>query len=301
MLAPHNYTVTWSGEVNNANHEGRRTIQVWAPDANTLQIEWQRSRVLQRGPEGGWSTCLPELAHGDRYGFIINRCEPVLPDPRSGWQPDGVHGYSAFVDHSAFEWTDEGWQPRPLSSAVMYELHVGTFSPAGTFDGAIERLDHLVWLKVTHIELMAVAQFSGEWGWGYDGVDLYAPHSAYGGPDALKRLCNECHARGLAVILDVVYNHLGLRAITSAGSRHIRPAATPLLGATQPRRAAQPQCPAVLYSERSHVASRLPYRRSSCRRGPCISRQQRLSFSGRAHVSRSCALGRAWALPCGDR
>jgi maltooligosyltrehalose trehalohydrolase len=189
---------------------GRRTIQVWAPDATTIEIDVQGSRMpLQRSHEDWWSVDVPGFMHGSRYGFVVDGCEPVLPDPRSGWQPDGVHGYSAFVDHSAFEWTDQHWQARPLSSAVIYELHIGTFSPVGTFDGAIERLEHLVDLGVTHVELMPVAQFSGDWGWGYDGVDLYAPHSAYGGPDALKRLVNECHARGLAVILDVVYNHLG--------------------------------------------------------------------------------------------
>ena len=132
--------------------------------------------------------CLIRARAGSRMGYTATRLSSIIP---------------------AFEWTDQHWQARPLSSAVIYELHVGTFSPRGTFDGAIERLDHLVHLGVTHIELMPVAQFSGDWGWGYDGVDLYAPHSAYGEPDALKRLVNECHARGLAVILDVVYNHLG--------------------------------------------------------------------------------------------
>jgi maltooligosyltrehalose trehalohydrolase len=113
------------------------------------------------------------------------------------------------LDHRAFRWTDQHWQARPLSSAVIYELHVGTFSPEGTFDGVIRRLNHLVELGVTHVELMPVAQFSGAWGWGYDGVDLYAPHQTYGGPEELKRLVNACHEHGLAVILDVVYNHLG--------------------------------------------------------------------------------------------
>jgi maltooligosyltrehalose trehalohydrolase len=113
------------------------------------------------------------------------------------------------VDHAAFRWTDAGWQAPPLAAGLVYELHVGTFTPAGTFDGAIERLDHLVRLGVTHVELMPVAQFPGGHGWGYDGVDLFAPHSAYGGPDGLKRLIDACHGRGLAVLLDVVYNHLG--------------------------------------------------------------------------------------------
>jgi maltooligosyltrehalose trehalohydrolase len=120
-----------------------------------------------------------------------------------------VHGPSRVVAHDAFAWTDAGWQPPPLASAVLYELHVGTFTPAGTFDAVMDRLDHLVNLGVTHVELMPVHEFPGTRGWGYDGVDLYAPHHAYGGPAGLKRLVDACHARGLAVLLDVVYNHLG--------------------------------------------------------------------------------------------
>jgi maltooligosyltrehalose trehalohydrolase len=113
------------------------------------------------------------------------------------------------VDPAAFAWTDRGWRPPPLASGVLYEAHVGTFTPAGTFDAAIERLDHLVALGVTHLELMPVAAFPGARGWGYDGVALFAPHHAYGGPAGLARLVDACHARGLAVLLDVVYNHLG--------------------------------------------------------------------------------------------
>jgi maltooligosyltrehalose trehalohydrolase len=113
------------------------------------------------------------------------------------------------VDHASFRWTDGQFQARPLKAGVIYEMHVGTFTPAGTFDSTIERLDHLVELGITHVELMPVNHFSGPWGWGYDGVDLYAPHEAYGGPEGLKRLIDACHSRGLAVLLDVVYNHLG--------------------------------------------------------------------------------------------
>ena len=134
---------------------------------------------------------------------------PPLPDPRSPWQPDGVDGPSRIVDPASFAWTDEPWQPPELAGGLVYEAHVGTFSAAGTFEGMIEHLDHLVRLGVTHLELMPVAQFAGQRGWGYDGVDLYAPHSTYGGPGGLAHLVDECHARGLAVLLDVVYNHLG--------------------------------------------------------------------------------------------
>ena len=145
---------------------------------------------------------------GVRYGFSINGGE-VRPDPRSGFQPEGVLGPSQVVDHSAFEWRDSAWRGRPLAGSVIYELHIGTFTPAGTFESAIERLPHLVDLGVTTVEIMPVAEFGGDRGWGYDGAALYAPHHAYGGPDGLKRLVDACHAAGLAVLLDAVYNHLG--------------------------------------------------------------------------------------------
>jgi maltooligosyltrehalose trehalohydrolase len=120
-----------------------------------------------------------------------------------------VHGPSRLVDHAAFGWSDSGWRGLPLAGSVLYECHVGTFSAAGTFDGAIEHLGHLADLGVDAIELLPVAEFPGRWGWGYDGVDLFAPQHAYGGPDGLKRLVDAAHARGLGVIMDVVYNHLG--------------------------------------------------------------------------------------------
>jgi maltooligosyltrehalose trehalohydrolase len=185
-----------------------REICVWAPRAQTVQLALAESRAPMGAADGGWwHGTLPDDGQMD-YGFIIDDSNP-LPDPRSAFQPHGVHGLSRIVDHSAFQWTDRDWRPGGVDSAVIYELHVGTFSPEGTFDGAIPRLDHLVKLGITHVEIMPVAEFSGSRGWGYDGVDLYAPHHVYGGPDGLKRLVDACHSRGLAVILDVVYNHLG--------------------------------------------------------------------------------------------
>ncbi|MFP5351276.1 MAG: malto-oligosyltrehalose trehalohydrolase, partial [Actinomycetota bacterium] len=121
----------------------------------------------------------------------------------------GPHELSRFVDHERFAWTDGAWKGSPLASAIVYELHIGTFTQEGTFDAAVERLPHLLDLGITAVELLPVAEFSGDHGWGYDGVDLFAPHHAYGGPDGLKRLVDACHAQGLAVIMDVVYNHLG--------------------------------------------------------------------------------------------
>jgi maltooligosyltrehalose trehalohydrolase len=184
------------------------TFRVWAPRADRVAVEIDDGRIAMERRGGGWWEVSWRAEPGKDYRFVLDGGDP-LPDPRSPWQPAGVHGASRLVDVSAFPWTDGQWQPPPLASAVCYELHVGTFTPAGTFDAAIDRLDHLVRLGVTHVELMPVAEFAGGRGWGYDGVDLFAPHHAYGGPAGLQRLVDACHARGLAVLLDVVYNHLG--------------------------------------------------------------------------------------------
>jgi maltooligosyltrehalose trehalohydrolase len=184
-------------------------FQVWAPFPRRIQLRLGgETHAMTRGEDGWWSCEIPYRTAGMDYTFFVDEGHD-LPDPRSAWQPHGVHGPSRVVDHSTFEWTDQSWRPPPLSSAVIYELHIGTFTPGGTFDAAMERLDYLKQLGVTHIELMPVAEFPGAWGWGYDGVDLFAPHHVYGGPDGLKRFVDGCHARGLAVLLDVVYNHLG--------------------------------------------------------------------------------------------
>jgi len=181
---------------------------VWAPRAERVELETGGARHPMRRREGGWFEAETDVPPGADYAFRLDGGEP-LPDPRSPRQPGGVFGPSRRVDHGAFPWSDRGWQPPPLGSGIAYELHVGTFTPQGTFDAAIARLDHLVDLGVTHVELLPVAAFPGRRGWGYDGVLLYAPHEAYGGPDGLKRLVDACHRRGLAVLLDVVYNHLG--------------------------------------------------------------------------------------------
>ncbi len=185
------------------------TVKVWAPLAKEVLLQVGNEQLTMEATERGWWRCDAALVgHGTDYSFIVDGGNP-LPDPRSAWQPAGVHGPSRWVDHGRFSWSDKGWQPPDWSAAIVYEMHVGTFTVAGSFEGAIERLDHLVSLGVTHVEIMPVGAFSGEHGWGYDGVDLYAPHQAYGGPDGLKALVDACHRRGLAVVLDVVYNHLG--------------------------------------------------------------------------------------------
>jgi maltooligosyltrehalose trehalohydrolase len=145
---------------------------------------------------------------GTDYMFRLDGGEPH-PDPRSCWQPEGVFGPSRVVDHSDFSWTDGHWRSRPLSSALIYEVHTGTFTAGGTFEAVIDKLDYLLDLGVTHLELMPVGEFPGERGWGYDGVFIFAPHHSYGGPAGLKRLVNACHEKGLGIILDVVYNHFG--------------------------------------------------------------------------------------------
>jgi maltooligosyltrehalose trehalohydrolase len=183
-------------------------FKVWAPRPRELSVKvGEEIQPLTLGKRGWWSTQVANAGPGTDYWFKIDGSE--LPDPRSPWQPEGIHGPSRIVDHRAFAWTDQHWQARPLSSAIVYELHIGTFTKEGTFQSAIERLDYLVELGITHVEIMPVNEFSGNWGWGYDSVDLYAPHHAYGTPEDLKTLVNECHRRGLAVLLDVVYNHFG--------------------------------------------------------------------------------------------
>ena len=184
------------------------TFRVWAPSAHSVDLTLDHSAHPMHNAGDGWWAIEQSVPSGASYRFSIDGGEP-LPDPRSPWQPQGVHGPSHLLDHATFSWTDTAWQPPPLASAVIYELHVGTFSPEGTFEGAMARLDHLAQLGITHVELMPVNEFSGRRGWGYDGVDLYAPHHAYGAPDDLKRFVDACHSKRLAVLLDVVYNHLG--------------------------------------------------------------------------------------------
>lgn len=184
-------------------------FEVWAPTPATVQLALADTVLPMRRRSGGWWSAHVDLAGpGSDYGYRLDG-GPVRPDPRSAFQPDGVHGLSRLVDHDSFAWTDAGWRGLALPGCVLYECHIGTFSAAGTFDGAIEHLDYLAELGVDAIELMPVAEFAGNRGWGYDGVCLFAPHHGYGGPDGLKRLVDAAHARGLGVVLDVVYNHLG--------------------------------------------------------------------------------------------
>ncbi len=187
------------------------TFTVWAPYVTSLELFDHDSKTytaMNRNQSGYWTITLKKVVPGFKYSFRING-DHVRPDPVSQCQVDGVHGPSAVVDHSQFQWNDAAWSGIAIEDAIIYELHTGTFTPEGTFDGVIKRLDHLCELGITAIEIMPVAHFPGTRNWGYDGVHPFAVHTAYGGVDGLKRLVDACHNKGIAVILDVVYNHLG--------------------------------------------------------------------------------------------
>ncbi len=187
-------------------------FRIWAPRAHEMRLQVDgRAPVAMQGPEqrGWWKLNLKEAGPGSDYAFFIDKDSTAYPDPRSLWQPQGVHGASRVYDQQAFQWTDSNWHTPPLASAIIYELHIGTFSKEGTFDSAIKHLDYLVDLGITHVEVMPINEFAGDRGWGYDGVFLYAVFEPYGGPDGFKRFVDACHAKNLAVLLDVVYNHFG--------------------------------------------------------------------------------------------
>ena len=185
-------------------------VPVWAPDAHTVELHLPgEERLVDMVPApGGWWTAPFDLEPGTDYAYRVDG-SPNRPDPRSALQPDGVHGHSRTVDPATWQWTDQDWEGKDLRGSVIYELHVGTFTPEGTLDAAISRLDHLAELGVDIIELMPLAAFPGKAGWGYDGVALWAVHETYGGPEALARFVDAAHSTGIGVCLDVVYNHLG--------------------------------------------------------------------------------------------
>jgi len=182
---------------------------VWGPDRQRVRIRVaDETFEMSRDDHGWWHAPEPIVAGAD-YAYLLDDDETPLPDPRSQWQPYGVFGPSRRYDHSGFRWTDADWPGRALPGSVLYELHIGTFTPGRTFDAAIERLDYLADLGVDLVEVMPVNAFDGTAGWGYDGVLWWAVHEPYGGPDGFKRFVNACHIRGLGVVLDVVYNHIG--------------------------------------------------------------------------------------------
>nr|WP_245555773.1 malto-oligosyltrehalose trehalohydrolase [Gordonia soli] len=194
-------------------------IRVWAPRAGSVGLRTDDEAAADRPMEvdgGGWwrvsgaagATAGSGPGLGARYGFVVDGADPI-PDPRATRLPDGVHGLAALSAVDPASRPDTGWTGRSIRGAVIYELHVGTFTPAGTLDAAIDRLDHLVDLGVDFVEVMPLNAFNGDHGWGYDGVGWFAVHEPYGGPDAFVRFIDACHLRGVGVVLDVVYNHLG--------------------------------------------------------------------------------------------
>jgi maltooligosyltrehalose trehalohydrolase len=196
--------------------QGPARFDIWAPNAEsvTLLAAGERFTMQRRagtGPEDdGWWTAAGAPADGDvDYGYLLDGDATPLPDPRTRRQPDGVHALSRTFDPSAYSWQDDAWQGRELQGAVIYELHLGTFTPEGTLDAAAGKLDYLAGLGVDFIELLPVNAFNGTHNWGYDGVQWFAVHEAYGGPEAYQRFVDAAHAAGLGVIQDVVYNHLG--------------------------------------------------------------------------------------------
>lgn len=182
---------------------------VWAPKPELVRLDVDGDvHPMTRAKDGWWHASV-DAAPDARYGYLLDDDPTVLPDPRSPRQPEGVHARSQLWDPSAATWTDTGWAGRSVDGAVIYELHLGTFTAAGTLDAAIDKLDYLVDLGVDFVELMPVNSFAGSHGWGYDGVLWYSVHEPYGGPDALVRFVDACHAKGLGVLIDAVFNHLG--------------------------------------------------------------------------------------------
>lgn len=194
----------------NFNASSKAEVVVWAPFAEKIEIvlNEQLSVPLKKEDFGYWKEITDKIKPGDLYKIKLND-ESLLPDPASLSQPEGVHGWSEAIDLKSFEWNDKGWKNHLLEDYIIYELHTGTFTPEGTFEAIELKLDYLVNLGVNAIEIMPVAQFPGDRNWGYDGVLPFAVQNSYGGAKGLQKLVDTCHAKGIAVILDVVYNHLG--------------------------------------------------------------------------------------------
>lgn len=183
---------------------------VWAPRRERVRVLVDgETHVMSPAEAGWWRAEVEDAPPGTAYAFLLDDDETPLPDPRSLAQPTGVHGASRVYEQQGFFWTDHTWTGKQLPGSVLYELHIGTFTPEGTFDTAIERLDHLSGLGVDLVEVLPVNAVDGPRNWGYDGVGWYAVTENYGGADAFKRFVDACHARGMGVVLDVVYNHIG--------------------------------------------------------------------------------------------
>ena len=235
-------------------------FRIWAPAAKEMTLllygkgtNGDDLRCEMNGPDAdGWWSVSAEAECGDDYAYLIDADTNPYPDPRALDMADGVHGPSRLYDQGQFVWHDPLWQGPPLTGAIIYEMHVGTFTEGGTFDAAIDHLRYLVTLGVTHIEVMPIAEFPGDFGWGYDGVGLFAVTHSYGGPDAFKRFVDACHQTGLAVLLDVVYNHFGRWEITPSSSARTSQTGTRRHGEppSTSKRAAAIRCGATLLTTR---------------------------------------------------
>lgn len=194
------------------NEKGECRFRVFAPLKDKVELQivhpFQKRIAMQKDASGNFSTTIADAPPGLRYQYVIDDGTP-MPDPASRYQPEGVFGASEAVDHNLFRWTDAQWKGRPFRDFIIYELHIGTFTKEGTFDAVIERLPELKAIGFNAIELMPISQFTGKRNWGYDAVFPFSVHNSYGGPDGLKRLVNACHEQEIAVMLDVVYNHIG--------------------------------------------------------------------------------------------
>ncbi|RYF22208.1 MAG: malto-oligosyltrehalose trehalohydrolase, partial [Flavobacteriales bacterium] len=194
-------------------NEDDKFLRVWSPNAKSVQLVLNNEQTFELTPEefGYWFAKDLAVNVGDDYRLRLNTENGIIDraDPASLQQPTGIHTDSRFIDLNNFEFTDQNWRGIPLEQYIIYELHIGTFTPEGTFLSAIEKLDHLLELGITAVEIMPVSSFPGERNWGYDGVFPFAVQESYGGPKQLQNFVNECHNRGIAVILDVVYNHFG--------------------------------------------------------------------------------------------
>ena len=186
-----------------------REFAVWAPKPERVRLDVDGAEFSMSRDADGWWRATVDVPPNARYGYLLDDDPALVPDPRSPRQPEGVHARSQLWEPTPQDWTDGNWAGRSVQGAVIYELHIGTFTPAGTFDAAIDKLDYLVNLGVDFVEVMPVNAFSGIHGWGYDGVLWYAVHEPYGGPDGLVRFVDACHRRGLGVLIDAVFNHLG--------------------------------------------------------------------------------------------
>ena len=193
----------------NIQQDGTASVRVWSPLANSIGLKISGRKIsLEKQDYGYWHLHTDEISLGDRYTFLIDE-EKEYPDPASLSQPDGVHGPSVVVDLTRFTWSDKSWKNISLGEYIIYELHTGTFSDQGNFGGIEQRLAYLKELGITAIEVMPVSQFPGDRNWGYDGVFPFAVQNSYGGAEALMHLVDLCHREGIAVVLDIVYNHVG--------------------------------------------------------------------------------------------